>query len=144
MAGRQTKLRALPADAEVMMRGSMEPVLMRGAGTLKVLCADFLADFQDDWRANGKEIFPVVREKYPQVYFNGMIALARMIRWQDGVVGDVEKPRTPEEVLAKLEARAGPEGRKLFERFLRQLNKLQEEQRLAEIEAQQQDPNARK
>jgi hypothetical protein len=32
---------------------------------------------------------------------------------------------TPEEIMDKLEARAGPEGRKLFEQFLRKVNKLQ-------------------
>jgi hypothetical protein len=111
----------------VLIRGNLEPVLMRGASTLKVLCADFLADFQEDWREHGRTVFPLVREKYPQTYFMGMIALSKMIRWQDGVIGDVEKPRTPEEVLAKLEQRAGPEGRKLFEKFLRQLNKLQQD-----------------
>jgi hypothetical protein len=117
------------------MRGRVEPILLKGGGTVKALSADFLADLHEDWRIHGEEIFEVVREKYPQVYFNGMLVLSRMIRWQDGTVGDVEKPRTPEEVLAKLEARAGPKGRKLFERFLKQLNKLQKEQQLAELAA---------
>jgi hypothetical protein len=42
---------------------------------------------------------------------------------------------TPEEIMEKLEQRVGPEGRKLFERFLRDVNKLQAQQQL---EAQQQ------
>jgi hypothetical protein len=32
---------------------------------------------------------------------------------------------TPDEIMDKLEERVGLEGRKLFERFLRQVNKLQ-------------------
>jgi hypothetical protein len=31
---------------------------------------------------------------------------------------------TPEEIMDKLEERVGPEGRKLFERFLRDVNEL--------------------
>jgi hypothetical protein len=49
------------------------------------------------------------------------------VRWETGLPGTINKPRTPEEIIAKLEERAGPKARKLFERFLRQLNKLQEE-----------------
>jgi hypothetical protein len=41
---------------------------------------------------------------------------------------EMERPKTAEQVLDQLEQRAGPEGRKLFERFLKQLNKLQVEQ----------------
>jgi hypothetical protein len=37
---------------------------------------------------------------------------------------------TPEEIVDRLEKRVGPKGRKLFERFLRQVNKLQMQQRL--------------
>ena len=40
---------------------------------------------------------------------------------------------TPEQIMDKLEQRVGPEGRKLFERFLRDVNKLQAKR----IEAQQ-------
>jgi len=37
---------------------------------------------------------------------------------------------TPEEIMNKLEERVGPEGRKLFEQFLRKVNKLQAQQQL--------------
>ena len=42
---------------------------------------------------------------------------------------------TSEEIMDKLEQRVGPEGRELFERFLRQVNKLQARQQL-EAQAQ--------
>ena len=35
---------------------------------------------------------------------------------------------TPDETMDKFEARAGPEGRKLFEQFLRELNALHAKQ----------------
>jgi len=37
---------------------------------------------------------------------------------------------TPEEIMDKLEQRVGPKGRKLFEQFLRKVNKLQMQQHL--------------
>jgi hypothetical protein len=37
---------------------------------------------------------------------------------------------TPEEIMEKLEERVGPQGRKLFEDFLRKVNKLQAQQQL--------------
>jgi hypothetical protein len=42
---------------------------------------------------------------------------------------------TPDEIMDKLEQRVGPKGRKLFEQFLRKLNKLQAQQYL-EAQAQ--------
>jgi hypothetical protein len=37
---------------------------------------------------------------------------------------------TPDEIIEKLEQRVGPEGRKLFEQFLRKVNKLHAQQYL--------------
>jgi len=42
---------------------------------------------------------------------------------------------TPEQVMDKLEERVGPEGRKLFEQFIKKVNKLQAQQQL-EAQAQ--------
>jgi hypothetical protein len=39
---------------------------------------------------------------------------------------------TPDEIMDKLEKRVGPQGRKLFEQFLRKVNKLQVQQQLEE------------
>jgi site-specific DNA recombinase len=61
---------------------------------------------------------------------------AEMIR---GLIEEIRLVPTPEEIIDKLEQRAGPKARKLFERFLRQINKLQEEQQL---EAQAQKDNS--
>ena len=45
---------------------------------------------------------------------------------------------TPEQIMDKLEARVGPKGRKLFEQFLRKVNKLHAQQYL-EAQAQRGD-----
>jgi hypothetical protein len=109
-------------------------VLLKGGGTVKSLSATFLADLEEDWRLYGKEIFPILRGKYPQAYFAGIVALARIIKWEFGPAGAFDRPRTPEEIIDKLEERIGSKGRKIFEDFVRKINALQAEQQLEQQE----------
>jgi hypothetical protein len=127
--------RRLPANAEIAVRAHMEPALLKGGETVKSLSAAFLADLEEDWRAHGKKVFPVLREKHPQAYFGGLVALAKMIRWETAEEMLSNGGMTPEEIMEKLEERVGPEGRKIFEDFLRKVNKLQAQQQL-EAQAQ--------
>ena len=86
-------------------------------------------DLHEDWSAHGKKIFGVLREKFPQAYFGGLVALSRMIRWETAEeMLSGGGSMTPDEIIEKLEQRVGPEGRKLFERFLRDVNMLQAKQ----------------
>jgi hypothetical protein len=55
-------------------RAHMEPVLLKGGETVKSLSIAFLADLEEDWRHHGKEIFPILRAKYPQAYFQGIVS----------------------------------------------------------------------
>ena len=116
----------------------MEPVLLKGGETVKSLSTAFLADLEEDWRQHGKEIFPVLREKYPQAYFQGIVSLARIIRWDVDPTRAFDRTLTPDQIMDKLEERVGPEGRKLFEKFIRQVNVLQAKQQL-EAQAQMGD-----
>jgi hypothetical protein len=59
-----------------------------------------------------------------------MVALSKVIRWEVGEAGAFDRSLMPDEIMGRLEKRVGPEGRKLFERFLRQVNKLQVQQHL--------------
>ena len=61
------------------------------------------------------------------------MALSKVIKWDAAETEMFDKTLSPEEIMDKLEQRVGPEGRKLFERFLRDVNKLQAKR----IEAQQ-------
>ena len=130
--------RRLPPNAEIAVRAHMEPVLLKGGETVKSLSTAFLADLEEDWRAHGKKVFPVLREKYPQAYFGGLVALAKMIRWETAEEMLSGGGMTPEEIMDILEQRVGPEGRKLFEDFLRKVNTLQAKQ-LAERESEGED-----
>jgi hypothetical protein len=116
--------RRLPPNAEIAVRAHMEPVLLKGGETVKSLSTAFLADLEEDWRAHGKKVFPVLREKYPRAYFGGLVALAKMIRWETAEEDLSGGGMTPEEIMDKLEQRVGPQGRKLFEDFLRKVNEL--------------------
>ena len=58
------------------------------------------------------------------------MSLARIIRWDVDPTGAFDRALSPEEITNKLEERVGPEGRKLFEQFLRKVNKLQVQQQL--------------
>jgi hypothetical protein len=113
----------------------MEPVLLKGGETVKSLSTAFLADLEEDWRHHGKEIFPILRAKYPQAYFQGIVSLARFIRWDVESTSGFDRTLSPEEIMDKLEERVGPEGRKLFEKFIKQVNVLQAKQQL-EAQAQ--------
>jgi hypothetical protein len=84
---------------------------------------------------HGTKVLDVLAEKYPQAYFGGMVALSKVIRWEVGEARAFDRSLTPDEIMDRLEKRVGPEGRKLFERFLRQVNKLQAQQQL-EAQAQ--------
>jgi hypothetical protein len=93
-----------------------EDAYRKGSETVKSLSTAFLADLEEDWRNHGKEIFPILREKYPQAYFQGIVSLARFIRWDVESTSGFDRTLSPEEIMDKLEERVGPEGRKLFER----------------------------
>ena len=107
----------------------------RGGITIKSLSAVFLADVERHLRVHGPKVLDVLAEKYPQAYFGGMVALSKVIHWEVGGAGKFDRTLTPEEIMDKLEQRVGPEGRKLFEQFLRKVNKLQARQQL-EAQAQ--------
>jgi hypothetical protein len=130
--------RPLPPDAEVAISSRIRPYVINGGNTVRSLSASFLADLEEDWRAHGKKIFPILREKFPQAYFNGLVALSRIIRWESESETAFDRTLTPEQVMDKLEERVGPEGRKLFEKFIRQVNVLQAKHQL-EAQAQMGD-----
>jgi hypothetical protein len=105
-------------------------LLLRGGQVVKSLSVGFLADFEQHWRTHGRKVLDILAEKYPQAYFAGAVALAKSIKWETAEEDLSGGGMTPEEIMDKLEQRVGPKGRKLFERFLRDVNKLQAQQQL--------------
>jgi hypothetical protein len=59
------------------------------------------------------------------------------MRIELGRPGEFNRPKTPGEIIDELEQRIGPNGRIIFENFVREINRLQAEQQLEEQERQQ-------
>src|SRR4029077_4087624 len=97
--------RQLRPDAEVVLGGQIQPVLLNGGQTIKTLSAAFLADLKGHWRTHGTKILDVLAEKYPQAYFGGMVALSKVIRWELGQAGEFDRALTPEEIMDRLPIR---------------------------------------
>jgi hypothetical protein len=99
-----------------------------------ILFRSFL--FWRAWRKHGPKVLDVLAEKYPQAFFAGMVAMTKVIRWETGAdAASFSRTLTPDQIMDKLEERVGPEGRKLFEQFIRKVNILQAKQQL-EAQAQ--------
>jgi hypothetical protein len=83
---------------------------------------------QEDWEQHGKKIFQIMREKFPEIYFQSMVKLALVHRVELSQPKEFDQPRTKEEALAQFEERVGPQGRRVFEGFLRKIERLEAEQ----------------
>ena len=100
----------------------------RPLGSRNKLSEHFLCDLQEDWEQHGQEIFQIMREKFPEIYFQSMVKLAQVHRVELGQPKAFDQPRTKEEALAQFEERVGPQGRRAFEGFLRKIERLEAEQ----------------
>jgi len=101
--------RALPKNVEVIVGG--KPMMVNGGATIKALSSEFLYDLQQHWRVHRTKILDEVAAKYPAQYFAGMVTLSKVIRWEVGEPGAFDRPRTPEEIMDRLEERIGPQAR---------------------------------
>ncbi len=66
-------------------------------------------------------------DQYPELIFSGMIKLAKVTRIEVGSPGAFTR-LSKQGILERLEEKGGPEARKLFEKFMRDVEKLQAEQ----------------
>ncbi len=82
---------------------------------------------QNLWRHRGDEILQRVADQYPELIFSGMIKLAKVTRIEVGAPGDFTR-LSKQGILERLQEKAGPEARQLFEKFMRDVEKLQAEQ----------------
>ncbi len=99
----------------------------KGLGDVRTVSGEFLLSLQDLWRRRGDEILEIVADKYPELIFTSMVKLCRVLKVVGGP-GDFTR-LSKQGILEKLQEKAGPEARKLFEKFVADLEKLQQEQR---------------
>jgi hypothetical protein len=94
------------------------------------LRGNFLARFNQHYlNKPDDEIFELIYREDPRLYFQSLVQLAKVLRieHEHGKPGAFDdRPRPREEALAELERRAGTDARKLFEAFLKKIDKLEE------------------
>ncbi len=66
-------------------------------------------------------------DQYPELIFSGLMKLAKVTRIEVGSPGAFAKLGKAD-IVQKLEERGGPEARKLFEKFVADVEKLQAQQ----------------
>ncbi len=117
-------------ELTVSDNGQQRPVTWyggKGMGDVRTLSAEFLLSLQDLWRRRGAEILERVADQSPEAVFSGMIKLSRVLKVEVG--GPVDFAKLGKQgILEKLEEKGGPEARKLFEKFMRDVEKLQVQQ----------------
>src|SRR5215471_1990406 len=110
----------------------------KAEGSIKTLSLAFLLDFEQHWRIHGTEVLDRLAEEQPAAYFAGAVSLAKVMRIELGKSGEFERRATPEEIINKLEQRIGPEGRVIFERFVKEMQRLEARQQVEQQQQQRQ------
>jgi hypothetical protein len=92
-----------------------------GARNIRTLSARYIADLQDHWEKHGKGALDEYREKFVDRYVENYAMLARIVRVEADVKHSMATPKTVDEALAELESKVGKDGRRKFEKFLREV-----------------------
>jgi hypothetical protein len=107
--------------------GPSTPIVFQRAPNALNLRSNFLARFNAHFLAKGEKVFDIMLEQNPSLYFSSLVQLAKVMKIEVGEAGAFDaKPRPRAEALEALEARAGPQARALFERFLKQIDRLEQ------------------
>ena len=109
-------------------------VPLPGARNIRTLSARFIADMQTHWEKHGMSALDEVRQKFPDRYVDNYVMLARVIRLEADVKHSLATPKTVDEALAELESKVGKEGRRKFEKFLREAGADEEDEDVIDVE----------
>lgn len=99
-----------------------------GIRDIREVSGEFFLSVQDVWRERGNEILHRVADSYPELFFAGMIKLCQVIKVEVGSPADFAKLGNKQQIIEKLEQKAGPQARKLFEKFVEDVKKLEAQQ----------------
>ena len=115
-------------DEVAVMGGGPYPLVpLPGARNIRTLSARFIADMQEHWEKHGMEALDTVFQKFPDRYVDNYVMLSRIIRLEADVKHSMAKPKTIAEALDELEGKVGKDGRRKFEKFLRSMGELDDE-----------------
>ena len=112
---------------EVMKNGQLRPLqYVNEKGDVRRLSGQFLLSVQRLWELRGDEILHRVADEHPALVFMAMAKRASVRRVEIGQPGDFSGLKSKAEIVDKLEERAGPEARKLFESFIKKVEALKD------------------
>ena len=112
-------------------RGQLRPYYLprgNGLGDIRHVSGEFFLSIQQLWRERGDEILQRVADKFPELLFMGMVKLSQVTKIEVGQSSDFARLGNKEAIVQKLEEKSGPQVRELFEKFVRDLEKLQAQQ----------------
>jgi hypothetical protein len=104
---------------------SGNPLVLGHAPRARTISAAFLAGFNDHFYEEGHGIFAKIYKDHPVEYFWGLVTLAKVMKVEIGGPHEFDRPATREEALDRLERTAGPQARKMLERFLDRVGKAE-------------------
>jgi hypothetical protein len=97
----------------------------RPPGSRNRLTEDFLGDLHAAWQEHGREAIDRVIDQRPEAFLAIVARTIDVRRVEVGQPGDFSRLPNKQAILEKLEERAGPRARELFERFVRDVQKLE-------------------
>src|SRR5262245_9329311 len=100
----------------------------RPAGSRNRLTEDFLGDLHAAWQEHGREAIDRVVGKQPEKFLAIVAKTIVVRRVEVGQPGEFSALPNKEAILERLEQKAGPQARRLFEKFMQDVQKLQAEQ----------------
>ena len=100
----------------------------RPAGSRNRLTEDFLGDLHAAWQEHGREAIDRVVAEQPEKFLAIVAKTIDVRRVEVGQPGEFSALPNKEAILERLEQKAGPQARKLFEKFMQEMQKLQAEQ----------------
>jgi hypothetical protein len=105
----------------------------RPAGSRNRLTEDFLGDLHAAWQEHGREAINRVIDERPEMFLTIVARTIDVRRVEVGHPGEFSQLHNKQAIAERLEQKAGPRARELFERFVRDVQKLQAEQEQSSI-----------
>jgi hypothetical protein len=93
----------------------------------RTLSVKFLHAVNKAWDKHGDQVLDTLATQYPQVFGPMVARLVHVNRLEVGAPGDFNLQMTRAELLDKVGERFGQQGRAIFENFVKQLDRLQQE-----------------
>ena len=101
----------------------------RPAGSRNKLTEEFIGDLHAAWHEQGREAIDRVVAERPEVFLAIVAKTIDVRRLEIGQPEEFPRRYTKEAIIEKLEQKAGPRVRQLFEKFISEVEKLEAEQK---------------